>query len=69
MFKFKNLKKRTLTYECKNVFITVLKRICKNSFIIIDMKNEINYIKTLKIFLKISFNDNNLEHVYYKHLY
>ena len=62
-----DLNKKVLNYKCKNIFNVMFKRIYKKIIIITEIKNELKIINTLKIFIKIKINDDNLKHVYYKH--
>ena len=54
--------------KCNEIFKMILKRICRKSFTIIDMMNEMKCINTLRIFMKINLKETSLMHVYHKHL-
>ncbi len=53
--------------KCSEILKTILKRICRKSFTVIDMMNEMKCINTLRIFVKINLEETSLMYVYHKH--
>ncbi len=47
---------------------TIITKVCRKLFIIVNMMNEMKCINTLKIFVKINLEETSLMHVYHKHL-
>lgn len=54
--------------KCSEILKMILKRVCRKSFTVVDMMNEMKCINTLRIFVKTDFKETSLMHVYHKHL-
>ncbi len=54
--------------KCSEILKMILKRICRKSFTVVDMMNEMKCINTLRIFMKINLEETSLMHVYHRHL-
>ena len=54
--------------KCSEIFKMILKKVCRKSFTIINMINEIKCINTLKIFVKTDLEETSLMHIYHRHL-
>ncbi len=53
--------------KCSEILKTILKKVCRKSFTIINMMNEMKCINTLRIFIKTNLEETSLMHVYHKH--
>lgn len=53
--------------KCSEILKIILKRVCRKSFTVVDMINEMKCINTLKIFVKTDLKETSLIHVYHIH--
>ncbi len=58
----------TLDCKCSEILKTILKKVCRKLFTVVDMMNEMKCINTLKIFVKTDLEETSLMHVCHKHL-
>ncbi len=55
--------------KCNKILKMILKKVCRKSFTVINMMNEMKCINILKIFVKTDLEETSLMHVYHKHLF
>ncbi len=58
----------TSNCKCNEILKMILKKICRKSFTIINMMNEMKCINTLRIFVKTDFEETSWMYIYHKHL-